>query len=89
MKDGINKGLESISTSGSKQLEEGLRAGYGSTIKAESLRTLMEAIINYQESSHKLIAELRNESISNAQEIDRIVEDGKQRFNNIILKASV
>ncbi|WP_392552383.1 hypothetical protein RHO13_06860 [Orbus wheelerorum] len=89
MKDGINKGIESIATSGNKQLEEGLRAGYGSTIKAESLRTLMEAIVNYQESSHKLITELRNESISNAQEIDRIVEDGKERFNNIILKVNV
>lgn len=88
MKNGISKGIESIATTGSKQLEEGLRAGYGATIKAESLRSLVESIVNYQESSHQLIAELRNESISNAKEIDRIVEDGKQRFNNIILKVN-
>lgn len=86
MKDGMNKGIESIATSANKQLEEGLRAGYGSTIKADSLRALVEAIVNYQESSQQLITELRNESIDNAKEIDRIVEDGKQRFNNIILK---
>lgn len=88
LKDGMNKGIESIASAGNKQLEEALRAGYGSTIKADSLRSLVEAIVNYQESSHQLISELRNESIENAKEIDRIVEDGKQRFNNIILKVN-
>jgi hypothetical protein len=88
MKDGMNKGIESIASAGNKQLEESLRAGYGSTIKADSLRALVEAIVNYQESSQQLIAELRNESIDNAKEIDRIVEDGKQRFNNIIFKVN-
>ena len=86
MKEGMNKGIESIASAGNKQLDEGLRAGYGATIKADSLRALVEAIVNYQESSQQLISELRNESIENAKEIDRIVEDGKQRFNNIILK---
>ena len=88
MKDGMNKGIESIASAGNKQLEESLRSGYSSTIKADSLRALVDAIVNYQESSQQLIAELRNESIDNAKEIDRIVEDGKQRFNNIILKAN-
>ena len=88
LKDGMNKGIESIASASNKQLEEALRAGYGSTIKADSLRSLVEAIVNYQESSHQLISELRNESIENAKEIDRIVEDGKQRFNNIILKVN-
>ena len=88
MKDGMNKGIESIASAGNKQLEESLRAGYSSTIKADSLRALVDAIVNYQKSSQQLIAELRNESIDNAKEIDRIVEDGKQRFNNIILKAN-
>ncbi|OTQ73014.1 MULTISPECIES: merozoite surface protein 3b [unclassified Gilliamella] len=88
IKDGMNKGIESIASAGNKQLEESLRAGYSSTIKADSLRALVDAIVNYQESSQQLIAELRNESIDNAKEIDRIVEDGKQRFNNIILKAN-
>ena len=88
MKDGMNKGIESIASAGNKQLEESLRAGYSSTIKADSLRALVDAIVNYQESSQQLIAELRNESIDNAKEIDRIVEDGKQRFNNIILKVN-
>ena len=88
MKNGMNKGIESIASAGNKQLEESLRAGYSSTIKADSLRALVDAIVNYQKSSQQLIAELRNESIDNAKEIDRIVEDGKQRFNNIILKAN-
>ncbi|MBK5144172.1 merozoite surface protein 3b [Budviciaceae bacterium BWR-B9] len=89
MKDGINKGLETIAEAGNKHLEAGLRAGYGSTIKAESIRSLVNAITSYQESSHKLIEELRVESTNNAKELENIVEDGKRRFSEIVLKAAV
>ncbi|WP_228723090.1 merozoite surface protein 3b [Limnobaculum xujianqingii] len=89
MKDGINKGLETIAEAGNKHLEAGLRAGYGSTIKAESIRSLVNAITSYQESSHKLIEELRAESTNNAKELENIVEDGKRRFSEIVLKAAV
>ncbi|WP_230514003.1 merozoite surface protein 3b [Limnobaculum parvum] len=89
MKDGINKGLETIAEAGNKHLEAGLRAGYGSTIKAESIRSLVNAITSYQESSHKLIEELRVESTNNSKELENIVEDGKRRFSEIVLKAAV
>ncbi len=89
MKEGMNKGLEAIATAGNKQLEAGLRAGYGSTIKAESLRSLVDAIVSYQESSYRMISELRAESESNAKEISHVVEDGKRRFSEVVIKASV
>lgn len=89
MKAGINQGLETIANSGNKNLEAGLRAGYGSTIKAESIRSLVNAIVSYQESSYQLIEELREESANNSKELEDIVEDGKRRFSEIILKASV
>lgn len=89
MKAGINQGLETIANAGNRNLEAGLRAGYGSTIKAESIRSLVNAIVSYQESSYQLIEELREESASNSKELEEIVEDGKRRFSEIILKASV
>lgn len=88
MKEGMNRSLESIANNGSKKLEAGLRAGYGSTLKAESLRALVDSIVNYQETSYKLIEELRIESTNNAKEIDNIVEDGKRRFVEVITKAN-
>lgn len=89
MKEGMNRSLESIANNGSKKLEAGLKAGYGSTLKAESLRALVDSIVNYQETSYKLIEELRIESTNNVKEIDNIVEDGKRRFVEVITKANV
>lgn len=80
MKDGMNKGLESLATMGGQQLEAGLRAGYGSTLKADSVRSLVDAIVGFQQNSHKLIAELRAEATANAKEIEHVVADGKRRF---------
>lgn len=89
MKDGINKGLESLATESNQKLEAGLRAGYGSTIKADSIRSLVNAINTFQESSYRLIDELRLESTNNALELERVVEDGKKRFSDIVLKAEM
>lgn len=89
MKDGIDKGLKTIAEAGNKHLDAGLRAGYGSTIKADSIRSLVNAIVNFQESSYQLIDELRSESENNAKELQSIVEDGKRRFSDMVLKAAV
>lgn len=88
MKEGMNASLESIATDGSKQLEESLRSGYGATLKADSLRTLVDSIVSYQETSYKLIEELREDARKNAKEIEEIVEDGKRRFTEVLLKAN-
>jgi hypothetical protein len=89
MKAGINDGLNSISTQGSKQLEAGLRAGYGSTLKADSVRSLVNAIVTFQESSYQMIEELRAEASKNAAELASVVEDGKRRFANVVTKAEL
>lgn len=89
MKAGINQGISDISNQGSRQLEEGLRAGYGSTLKAESIRGLVNAIVSFQESSYRLIDELRTEATNNSKELSAIVEDGKRRFTDVILKAEM
>ncbi|MDJ0655953.1 MAG: cell surface protein [Xanthomonadales bacterium] len=80
MKDGVNKSLETLSEVGDQVQTEGLKAGYGATIKAESVKKLVDAVVNYQASAARIIAEMRSEATRNADEIHRIVEDGKQRL---------
>lgn len=80
MKAGINKGIESIATGAGAQMQEALAAGYGPTISAKSVRTLVESIISFQESSKSLIESLRQQATANADELAAVVESGKQRY---------
>jgi hypothetical protein len=88
MKDGMNKGLEELANMGGRVLEEGLRAGYGPGLKAESIKQLVDSVVNFQESSLKLIQELRVEATDNANEVARISEEGKQRFAALLQKTA-
>jgi len=80
MKEGINKGLETIAEVGGKVQEEALRAGYGPTLKAESVKALVAAVISFQEKSHSLINEMRELATRNEKEIAEAVEEGKRRM---------
>lgn len=80
MKEGLNKGLEDVANLGRELERAAMKAGYGSTIKAESVQKLVDAITNFQVESLTMIADLRKESEQNAKEIRRVVEDGKRRF---------
>ena len=80
MKEGINQSLETLAEVGDKVQEDALRAGYGPTIKAESVKKLLDSVINFQEKSRSLIAEMRELSTRNEQEISQAVEDGKRRM---------
>jgi len=86
MKDGMNKGLEALATSGKQQLEAGLKAGYGSTLQTSSVKALADAVVDFQASSLNLIEELRNESTQTAKDIEAATEDGKRRFAALINK---
>jgi hypothetical protein len=80
MKEGMNKSLETLAEVGDAVQEKALRAGYGPTIKAESVKKLLDSVINFQQKSLALIAEMRDLSTRNEQEIRQAVEDGKQRI---------
>jgi len=86
MKRGVNKGLEDVADLGRDLERAALKAGYGSTIDPKSVEKLVAAITDYQVDSLKLVAELRKESEANAREIRRVVETGKQRFQDTIAK---
>jgi uncharacterized protein YoxC len=80
MKAGINKSLETIADVGGKVQEDALRAGYGPTIRAESVKKLVDSVVNFQEKSRTLITEMRDLATHNEQEISTAVEDGKRRM---------
>jgi hypothetical protein len=80
MKEGVNQSLETISEVGGKVQEDALRAGYGPTIKAESVKKLVDSVVNFQEKSRSLIAEMRALAIRNELEISSAVETGKKRM---------
>jgi len=80
MKEGINQSLESLAEVGGKVQKAALEAGYGPTIKAESVKRLVDSIVNYQEHSRSIISEMREMSTRNAQEIRTAVEEGKKRI---------
>lgn len=86
MKDGVNKGLEDISTLGRELERAALKAGYGSTIDPNSVQKLVDAISNFQIESLETIAELRKESEEATKQIRSTVETGKKRFQETIAK---
>lgn len=80
MKEGINQSLETLAEVGGKVQEDALRAGYGPTLKAQSVKKLLDSVVNFQEKSRTLIAELRQLSAQNEDEIRQAVEAGKRRL---------
>lgn len=84
MKEGVSKSLEDLADIGGKVQEAAVRAGYGPTIRAESVKKLVDSVVNFQERTTEIIAEMRKLSTQNAEEIRNAVEDGKQRLAAIV-----
>ena len=80
MKAGINKSLETLGETGTQIQEAALRAGYGPTIRAESVKKLVDAVVDFQERSHQIIDEMRELATRNAAEVTAATEAGKQRL---------
>jgi len=80
MKEGMSKSLETLAQIGNTVQEEALKAGYGPTIRAESVKMLVDSVVEFQEKSISIIAEMRQLSTQNSAEIRDAVEDGKQRL---------
>jgi len=80
MKQGVNKSLEDLAEVGGKVQEAALRAGYGPTVAAESVQKLIDSVVNYQERSKQIIAEMREAATRNSEEIRRATEDAKARM---------
>ena len=84
MKDGVNKSLEVLAEIGGEVQEAATRAGYGPTVSAASVKMLVDSVVNFQERSQVIIAEMRDLSTKNSEEIRDAVEDGKQRLTKLV-----
>jgi hypothetical protein len=84
MKKGINESLETLSDIGGKVQEAAVKAGYGPTVSAAAVKTLVESVVNFQEKSQAIIAEMRKLSTENSREIREAVEDGKKRLADLV-----
>ncbi len=80
MKEGVSKSLEDLAEIGNKVQEAAVRAGYGPTIRAESVKKLVDAVVTWQVRSHEIIAEMRQLATANANEIRDAVEQGKRQL---------
>ena len=84
MKDGVNKSLEVLADIGGDIQEAATRAGYGPTVSAASVKMLVDSVVNYQERTQSIIAERRDLSTKNTEDIRDAVEDGKRRLTKLV-----
>jgi hypothetical protein len=84
MKEGVSQSLEDLAEIGGKVQEEALKAGYGPTIRAESVKRLVDSVINFQTRSREIIQEMRHLSTQNATEIRTAVEQGRERLARLV-----
>lgn len=87
MKEGVNRSLETLSEIGGQVQEEAVRAGYGPTVRAESVKKLVDSVVAFQERSREIVSEMRELSTVNAAEIRHAVEDGKRRMAQLAQRA--
>ncbi|MEM1088048.1 MAG: cell surface protein, partial [Pseudomonadota bacterium] len=84
MKEGVNQSLEVLAEIGDQVQEAAVRAGYGPTVSAASVKMLVDSVVNYQERAQTIIAEMRELSTKNSQEVREAVEDGKRRLTKLV-----
>lgn len=87
MKEGVSRSLETLADMGGKVQEEAVRAGYGPTVRADAVKKLVDAVVDFQVRSREIVAEMRTLSTTNAEEIRVAVEDGKQRLARLAQRA--
>ena len=83
MKKGIEDSLTTLSEVGGKVQEAALKAGYGPTVSAAAVKTLVDSVVAYQERSQDIITEMRKLATENSKEIREVVEDGKRRLTKL------
>lgn len=86
--DGISKGLEALGSNTQQQLNDALKASYGSTIRVDSVRALAQATLAFQNDMKTLTDNYRTESTKAAEDIASAVEDAKRAFAELLTKAA-
>lgn len=89
MKKGVEESLETLAEIGQAVQEEAVKAGYGPTVKAESVKKLVDSVVNFQVRSREIIDEMRVLATRNSEEIREAVEDGKRRLARITTESQL
>lgn len=84
MKQGVNQSLEVLADIGGKVQEAAVKAGYGPTVSAASVKMLVDSVVSYQERTQTIISEMRKLSTQNSEEIREAVEEGKRRLTKLV-----
>lgn len=84
MQDGMNQSLELLAELGNQAQLAGIKAGYGATLKVESVQKLVEAVVGFQEQSFQLIQEMRQQASENSRQIADVVEEGQRRYARLL-----
>jgi len=84
MRDGINMGLEDLADMGSAIQLQALKTAHGPTLQVQSVKKLVDAVVDFQSKSVEIIREQRELSTQNAKEIAQVVEEGQQRYAALI-----
>ncbi|RPI32718.1 MAG: cell surface protein, partial [Hyphomicrobiaceae bacterium] len=64
-----------------------VRSGYGPTTRADAVKKLLDSVVNVQERSTEIIAEMRKLATQNSSEIREAVENNKKRMARLIAAA--
>ena len=86
MKEGMSKSIEVLADIGGKVQEAAVRSGYGPTIRADAVKKLVDSVVGFQERSLGIVAEMRDMSTKNSEEIRTAVEDGKKRIARLVVE---
>ncbi len=84
MKEGVSKSLEVLAEIGDQVGEAAVRAGYGPTIRADAVKSLVDSVVTFQERSLEIVGEMRKLSTQNSAEIRDAVEEGKRRIARLV-----
>jgi hypothetical protein len=84
MKEGVSKSIEILADMGAKVQEAAVRSGYGPTIRADAVKKLVDSVVNFQERSLSIAAEMRDMATKNSAEIRDAVEAGNQRIARLV-----
>ena len=88
MKRGVDESLEVLATWGARFKRQPSKLGTGPTISAASVKKLVDSVVNFQERSQQIIAEMRVLSTKNSEEIRDAVEDGKKRLADLVAEGA-
>ncbi len=83
MKAGANQSLDVLAEVTGTVQKDALKSAYGSTISVDSVKRLVDSIVNYERESQDLIAQYRAEATTGAKQIEQVVEDGKKQLAEI------